>query len=71
MPEDLAEQVPYIHKVTELNGYSRKWISKGYEADDLDWKSWLIGPKIKKLKWFVISSDKRLCSVGGCSCKTL
>ena len=56
MPEDLEEQVPYIHKVTELMGI-RKMDLKGYEADDLI-GSLAYWSKNKKAPVVVISSDK-------------
>ncbi len=56
MPEDLAEQVPYIHKVTELMGI-QKMDLKGYEADDLI-GSLAYWSRDHKAQVIVISSDK-------------
>ncbi|MDE0151384.1 MAG: DNA polymerase I [Bdellovibrionales bacterium] len=56
MPEDLEEQVPYIHKVTDLMGI-QKMDLKGYEADDLI-GSLACWSKNKKAQVVVISSDK-------------
>ena len=56
MPDDLAEQIPYIHQITDLLGI-RRMDQKGYEADDLigSLAHWA---QSKKMEVFIISSDK-------------
>lgn len=63
MPKDLEEQVPYIHKVTELMGI-RKMDLKGYEADDLIGSLTCWSEK-NKAQVIVISSDKDFAQLVG------
>ena len=56
MPDDLEEQIPYIHQVTDLLGIPRM-DKKGYEADDLigSLTHWA---QSKKMEVVIVSSDK-------------
>ena len=56
MPEDLAEQVPQLKKMTEVLNI-KAFEKKGYEADDLIGTLVQFGKK-HKLKNFIVSGDK-------------
>ena len=56
MPEDLEEQIPYIHQITEILGIPKMDLKK-YEADDLIGSYALWGQK-NNFEVTIISSDK-------------
>ena len=56
MPEDLAEQIPYIHELTDLLGITRM-DKKGYEADDVI-GSLAYWAQSQNMETVIVSSDK-------------